>query len=179
MRRFRRWLESLGAAGVLGLGILISCAFFFGTVVLPAERQLQAQRSDAQRLQDRSSQRPTSADPRADRLPEFQNLFPPLNTLSDELERLYAAARDADLRLRQAEYRLEGRGSGLTAYRITLPVHGSYLQLRRFLDTVLRDMPITSVDGLRFERKKAAEAQLDAEVRLTIHFRPAEADRAR
>ena len=174
MRRFRLWLDSLGAAGVLGLGVLITCAFFYMTVMLPAERDLNAQRVAAERLKDRSSYRPASADPRADRLLQFQNLFPPVNALSDELERLYAAARDADLQLRQAEYRLEGRGSGLNAYRITLPVHGNYLQVRRFIDTVLRDMPITSVDGLRFERKKAAEAELDAEVRLTIHFRPAE-----
>jgi len=28
------------------------------------------------------------------------------------------------------------------------------------------------VDSLRFERKKAADAQLDAQIRLTLHFRP-------
>lgn len=178
MRRVRLWLDSIGAAGVLGLGVLISCAFFYVSAILPAERELKPQRVAAERAKDRSSNRPASADPGADRVLQFQALFPPVNMLSDELERLYSAARAADLRLRQAEYRLEARGSGLTAYRITLPVQGNYLQLRRFLDTVLTTMPITSVDGLRFERKKAAEAELDAEVRLTIHFRPAEAARA-
>lgn len=175
MKRFRRWLDEIGAAGVLGLGVLVSCVFFYFNAVLPGERELRAQRIAAERASDRSSSRPAAVDPRAEQLLQFHSVFPTVNTLSDELERLYAAARDADLRLRQAEYRLEGRGSGLIAYRITLPVHGGYLQLRRFLDTVLRDMPIASVDGLRFERKKAEEAEIDAEVRLTIHFRPAEA----
>jgi hypothetical protein len=33
-------------------------------------------------------------------------------------------------------------------------------------------MPVASVDALRFERKKALDAQLEAQVRLTIHARP-------
>ena len=58
------------------------------------------------------------------------------------------------------------------AYRITLPLRGSYAQLRAFLDSVLREMPIASVDALRFERKRAGDTQLDAQVHLSLYFRP-------
>jgi hypothetical protein len=34
-------------------------------------------------------------------------------------------------------------------------------------------MPIASLDALRFDRKKAGDTQLEAQVRLTIYFRPA------
>jgi hypothetical protein len=37
---------------------------------------------------------------------------------------------------------------------------------------VLRQMPLASVDALRFERKRIADPQLDAQLRLTLHFRP-------
>jgi hypothetical protein len=50
-------------------------------------------------------------------------------------------------------------------------VRGSYPQLRQFVGRVLQDMPTTSLDALRFERKKAADAQLEAQVRLTIYLR--------
>ena len=55
---------------------------------------------------------------------------------------------------------------------MTLPVRGSYGQLREFLSSVLKDMPIASIDALRFERKRAADTQLEAQVRLTLYAQP-------
>lgn len=177
MRRLQSLLDTLGAAGVLGLGVLVFCALFYFKALAPAERVLEAQRSAAERFKARSSYQPVSTDSRTDKLRQFQHLFPPVETLSDQLEHLYALARQAKLELQQGEYRLETRGPVLTAYRVTVPVRGGYTQVRDFVGAVLTDMPITSVDALRFERKKVAEAQLEAQVRLTIHFRPAvEAD---
>jgi hypothetical protein len=40
-------------------------------------------------------------------------------------------------------------------------------------------MPIASVDGLRFERKKVGENLLEAQMRLTLHFQPREDNPAR
>ena len=57
---------------------------------------------------------------------------------------------------------------------MTLPVRGTYPQLRGFLAAVTKDMPIASIDALRFERKKAADTQLEAQVRVTLHARPPE-----
>src|SRR5207247_1260076 len=62
--------------------------------------------------------------------------------------------------------------AGLWAYRVTLPVRGSYAQLRGFLGVLLTSMPTASIDALRFERKKAADTQLEAQVRVTLHARP-------
>jgi hypothetical protein len=33
-------------------------------------------------------------------------------------------------------------------------------------------MPTASLEGLRFERRKAAETELDAQLRITLHLRP-------
>jgi hypothetical protein len=55
---------------------------------------------------------------------------------------------------------------------VTLPVAGTYPQLRAFIAAVLEDMPTASIDALRFERKGAAQTRLDAQVRLTLHVRP-------
>ena len=92
---------------------------------------------------------------------------------SRELEAIYAHARASKLQLAQGEYRLE-KGAGLAAYRVTLPVRGSYAQVRQFVGRVLKDMPTASLDAVRFERSKAGDAQLEAQVRLTIYLRPVE-----
>lgn len=172
MRKLQALLEKLGASGVLGLGVLLFCLPFYLTAVYPAEQEVQAQRTAAERLKSRSPYQKVSAGSDADELQRFQNLFPPVERLTGGLEHLYSLARKAKLELRQGEYRLEGRGPGLMAYRVTLPMRGAYPQIREFIGAVLEEMPIVSVDALRFERKKVGDAQLEAQVRLTIYFRP-------
>lgn len=175
MRKLQALLDMLGTAGVLGLGVLLSCVAFFLTAVNPAEQELQAQRAAAERMKSRSPYQKISAGSDADELQRFQNLFPPVERLTDELDRLYALAHKAKLELQQGEYRLEGRAPGLLSYRVTLPIRGAYPQIREFIGAVLEEMPIASVDALRFERKQPADTQLEAQLRLTIHFRPADA----
>ena len=51
-------------------------------------------------------------------------------------------------------------------------MRGSYGQFRTFLSALLKDMPIASIDALRFERKRAADTQLEAQVRLTLYAQP-------
>lgn len=174
MSRINEVLGRLGALGVLGIGVLLFCLPFYFSALAPAERELSAQREAAERLRGRGPFRAVSVDNRADELLRFYALLPPLAQLPQELGRVYALARASGLDLLQAEYRLDRRVAGPVAYRITLPIRGSYAQVRAFLDAVLREMPIASVDALRFERKKATETRLDAQIHLTLHFRPGE-----
>ena len=87
------------------------------------------------------------------------------------LERVYAVARESGLAIQQGEYRLESRGSGLLSYRLTFPVRGTYGQIRQFVGTTLKDLPIASIDALRFERRRVGDTQLEGQVRLSIYFR--------
>jgi hypothetical protein len=171
MRRLNAWLARLGAAGVLGIGVL-AAAGFYASALAPAERELAAQRLAAERLKARIPYQPVGAGGRAEELRRFHSLFPPVDKLTDELERVYSLARNARLELAQGEYRLEKREAGLWSYRVSLPLRGTYPQIREFLGAVLGAMPIASVDALQFERKKADEALLEAQVRLTLHFQP-------
>jgi len=173
VRHLRVFLGKLGAAGVLGLGVLIFCLPLYFSTLRPAERELDAKRAMAERSRLPGPVRPISLDSRAEQLERFYELFPPVERLSGELERLYGLARSSGLDLLQGEYRVEKRAAGLIAYRITLPVRGSYSQVRGFAGAVLTKMPVASIDGLRFERKKSADAQLDAQFRITVHFQPA------
>ena len=132
MKRAQKWLHVLGPAGVLGVGVLIFCVPFYFSAVGPAERELQAQRSVAERLRSRTPFQPVASEGRAEELRRFYGLFPPLERLPDELERVYALARSAKIELLQGEYRVERRPTGLISYRVSLPVRGSYHQIRAF-----------------------------------------------
>jgi hypothetical protein len=154
-QRAEALLRRLGTAGIVGLGVLLACAGFYFSALVPLEQEASAQRLALERLKARTPHRPIASGGRA-----------------DELERLHALARRSGLDLAQGEYRLERRSSGLWAYRVTLPARGNYGQFRDFVGSVLKNMPIASLDGLRFERKKAIETQLEGQLRLTIYARP-------
>jgi hypothetical protein len=171
VRRLRRFVEQLGTPGVLGIGVLLFCALFYVSGVRPMERELQAQQAVAERLKTRTPLQLVSRD-RGEDLRRFYSLFPTMDQLPRELERVYTMARTANLQVQQGEYRLDARGAGLIAYRVTFPIRGTYGQLRQFVDTTLKDMSTVALETLRFERKKAGDAQLDAQVRLTMYFRP-------
>ena len=170
--RLEARLRRLGVAGVLGIGVLLACAGFWVSALAPLEEELAAQRLAHERLRARTPYRPVFADGRSEELRRFRSLFSTAGALTGELERLHRAARAAGLDLAQGEYRLERRPAGLWSYRVTLPVAGTYPQLRAFIAAVLEDMPTVSIDALRFERKGAAQTRLDAQVRLTFHVRP-------
>jgi len=172
VRRLRRILEALGAPGVIGIGVLVFCLPFYLASVAPAEREV-ARRIAAAAKTTRLAGQPVSAPDGAADLERFYRRFPTLDALQSELEAIYAHARASKLQLAQGEYRLE-KGVGLAAYRVTLPVRGSYAQVRQFIGHVLKDMPTASLDAVRFDRRKAGDAQLEAQVRLTIYLRPVE-----
>src|SRR5256885_455905 len=164
--------ERLEEEAKLAEGVLPACAVFSVAALAPWEHEARAQRLALERLRARPPHQRVSWGGRADELRRFYTLFPPASELTDDVERLHRLARSSGLDLAQGEYRLERRASGLWAYRVTLPVRGSYAQLRGFLGVLLTSMPTASIDALRFERKKAADTQLEAQVRVTLHARP-------
>jgi hypothetical protein len=139
--------------------------------VRPLERELDATRGAAERLKSRSPIELSTGPDKADEARRFYALFPAAAKLPEELERLYALAREAGLSIQQGEYRLESRGAGLLSYRVAFPVKGTYAQIRQFVGATLKDLPIASIDALRFERRRVGDAQLEGQVRLTIYFR--------
>jgi hypothetical protein len=164
-------IARLGVPGVLALGVLLFCALFYYSGVQPLERELQSQQTASERQRARSPNQLGLSDDRSEDVRRFQNLFPTMDQLPAELERVYGYARTAKLQMQQAEYRLEAARGGLIAYRMTFPIRGSYAQIRQFVGEMLQEMSMLSLDTLRFERKKVGDMQLEAQVRLTLHFR--------
>jgi hypothetical protein len=168
VRALRRLLDALGPAGIAGIGVALFCMPFYFNALAPALAEVERRTAVAKRI---PSQSVLVKDDGAGELDRFYSRFPRVERLPGQLDALYAHAKVANVQLLQGEYRMEQGNGALTAYHVTLPVRGSYPQLRQFVGRVLKDMPTTSLDALRFERKKAADAQLEAQVRLTIYLR--------
>jgi hypothetical protein len=92
-----------------------------------------------------------------------------------QAQAIVALARKAGLSVRQATYapaRGESRG-GVASLQITLPMQGSYIAARRWMDELLMALPNVSIDQLEFERESPGAGELDIQVRLSIWQRAA------
>jgi hypothetical protein len=88
----------------------------------------------------------------------------------DWLAKLYGTARASGLELRTADYRLIETNGRIARYEVTLPLSGTYGQLREFLKHTLDENPILSLDQLTLRRKRASDSVLEAEAVITIHL---------
>lgn len=166
-------LDFLGAPGVLGLGLLVFCLLAYFFALQPAQSRLaglQAQTGKlrAELARNRTAQAATPT-PEA-RLGGFYRLFPLPVATPDQLEKLYAAAEAAGVTLEQGDYRpVSATGDKFGRYQISLPVRGSYPQIRQFIDRLLVDLPAASLDGVSFQRQKIGESQVESQIRFTLY----------
>jgi hypothetical protein len=164
---------SLGWPGILGLGLLVvACGFYFSTL-----------RSEQSRLDDLRQQIAKAREQRAapageaqapatpsDKLAAFYGFFPKPTDLPDQLQKVFAVAKAQGLKLEQGEYRLLKDNAGaLSQFQVTLPVQGTYPQIRKFVDGALAEVSTLSLDSIQFERQKVGDAQVEAKVKLVVY----------
>jgi len=165
-------LESIGPVGIAGIGVLLFAFALYQSAIKPAEGELNALRTAVERGASPDARRASGAT-RAAELQRFYALFPTLDALPGELARLQALGTAAGVEMLRADYRLDGLGAPLAAYRVTLPLRATYPRIRQFIGSILQAMPIVAIDALRFERRNAGEPEVDAQLRLTVYFRSA------
>jgi hypothetical protein len=58
----------------------------------------------------------------------------------------------------------------LCRYRVRLPLVGSYLQIRAFVEQSLQELPFASLDELSLRREGIASGELEAGLTLSLHL---------
>ena len=173
----RAGVHQLGRVGGLGLALLAGALAFYFSAVRPAQEEAAALQWRRTELAKRAGQRaPASAPaaPSAAQIDRFMGFFPPLESTPDWLRTIYAVAEREQLDLLQGSYRLsEDRVLSLAQYRITLPVRGSYPQIRRFIGGALDEIPALSLENVVFQREKIGDGAVEAKIGLTLHLRSA------
>jgi len=166
--RLNAWLDRLGAAGVIALGLLCFDAALLATGIVPLrERAAQAQ-ARLRAAEQKSAATPVADSAARDPLQRLLAVFPPQGAIPDELERLFRLAEAQKLQLLQGDYRLEKQGELLQVYRITLPLRGGYAQVRAFVAAALNEMPYLALDAVRFERQRVGDVDVETRVKFSL-----------
>lgn len=173
VERLRREVGRLGRAGVVGIGLVVFAAAFYASAVRPGAASLAALRAEAGALEGRlrAARAPggREATP-AEQLAAFYAHFPALDSGPEWLKRIYAAAESQGVALESGEYRLHrAAGERLARYEITLPLKGSYAQIRGFVAEALAAVPAAVLEEVNLRREGVDSARLDARVRFTLY----------
>ena len=167
-------LSALGWPGVVGLGLLAFCAVVYMSAILPAQHRLAEMKAQTQSLRallaKNTAAQKEVVTPEV-QLNRFYQFFPAHTATPDLLEKLYAAAEAASIVLEQGDYRLAaGKGDKVAHYQVTLPVKGSYPQIRKFIGRILADLPASSLDEVSFQRQKIGDMQVESQIKLTLYL---------
>jgi Tfp pilus assembly protein PilO len=172
--RLRARVESLGTAGVVGVALVVFAATLYATAVAPLSAERARLRAEAERMQQRLQMSGSPAGVKgtlAEQLATFYAFFPPPQSSPDWLGKIHAAAKAKGLVLQSGEYKLErSPESRLARYQITLPVTGSYAQLRGFVGQVLADVPAAALEEITLRRESVSSPRLEARIRLTLYL---------
>jgi len=167
LRRSLGWKETL-ALVLLGLAL----GFQF-SVLQPMEQRkalLESRLELAIKRGDRARRGALPGDA-AGRLAEYYRFFLREEPVTDWLARLYDIGRKVGIELLSGDYGLSRpEGAKLGQYQITLPVTGSYAQIRAFAENALLEIPPLSLDQIHFRRKRVSDAQVEAEIRMTLYL---------
>jgi hypothetical protein len=86
------------------------------------------------------------------------------------IRRLQTAAQAPGLQFLQGEYSTSVQPiTGLTQVVVQQPVRASYVQVRRYIEDVLREEPTVSLDSISVRRDNVAQAELEVRLRWTFY----------
>lgn len=159
MNRLR---HALGPAGLVALALIIASAAFSRLFVQPLESHAAALGKAARPA---AQARQAGPDAKAETLYRF---LAREEAPTDALARLHGIGIGSGVRLQSATYRTQKEGR-VERLEIALPLAGSYAQIRDFAARALAEIPAASLDQLTLKRESRTSAELQAELRLTIH----------
>lgn len=164
-----RYIKVLGWPGLAGLAALLLAA----VAIMLGQRwdaRAAALQAEAQAL--RAKARPAVAAAAPVSVQQWQAALPAPAARQQRLADLLELAIRLELNVARTEHRLAG-SEGLERLRVSMPLTGSYAQLRRFIAAALAHDPALSLDAVKLRRPSPLSADVDAELQWSLHGRAA------
>jgi hypothetical protein len=164
--------ERLDLVSLLSFALLALSVVFLASVVKPLETRkalLEAELSSAARSESTEGFTRVNARTPGARMTVFYRFFERKEGVYDWLAKLQGLARGAGLAWRSADYRLAESKDRLERYQIALPITGAYTQIRTFLQSVLTDIPVLSLDQVSFRRRTVNDGRVEADIVLSLY----------
>jgi hypothetical protein len=169
--RLRRALDYASPALLVAAGLIASEIVFYFGVIGPQSIKKMELREDALRRRQPIGEMthlvPTQT--LTDDMAAFYKTLPSTARAAKMLRRLHEIASDEGVFVEQGEYHpISDPDTRVVRYQITLPIRGAYPEIQHFLGRAVHEIPGLAINGVGFQRQRIGEAELDAQIKLTL-----------
>jgi len=175
--------KNLGVWGLAAIAILLATIFFYTSKILPIQQEIhdlelrllsQATAPNTAKVVESKPKQNT-----VEEVATFYKRFPDVATLPNWLEAIDEAAIHEQLALNRGDYKLNKvsktatnlKENSLTRYEIMLPVKGSYIQIRKFIATILRQLPMLALSDFQITRENVSASTVDANLLFVLFLK--------
>ena len=171
-----QWMKSLGLPGMAGvIFLLCSIAGYISFSILEKARLETLSQdvvTETKRLEKSRMNSGVDASSPEAQLHSFYDFFPARQKVPELLKTIYVAAHDESVSLAQGEYKfIPGKSGRIVSYQVSLPVKGSYVQIRKFIVKVLNSLPSAALEEISFKRESIGRGDLEAKIRFIIFLK--------
>lgn len=162
----------LGKSGIAGMALLIASAAAWNLNIQPLRHRITTLSAQYVSIPVAAPQAPALQSRPADNtLPAFYRHFPAVHSYPAHLANLYRSARSEGLVLSDGTYHIESDSKGrLTHYEISLPMKGTYIQIRHFLRRIFNQFPTMALDRLTLRRSNIGDNLVEAKLHLVWYL---------
>jgi hypothetical protein len=170
-----RFLPLMGWPGILAIGLLVMCIPLYFSTIQPMQSSLETLKLHESSIKEQSSNHTKvehGSNKPIEQLAEFYGFLPAEKESPHWLGLMVDIASKNGLTLNHGEYAVVRDSVGkLRRFKITIPVQGTYPQIRKYLAVLLAEIPSMSLENVQFERKDIMETELQAKIILVLYLR--------
>jgi len=109
-------------------------------------------------------------------LEAFYAYLPAHQLIPDQLKQLAAAAEKHGLVLEKADYKAQQEDAArFLRYQVTLPLKGTYPDVRDFIARALLELPTLTLDSVAFRRERIDSKEVEARIHFVLLVKSAQA----
>ncbi len=172
------WLQyharQLGWQGLTGITLLLACLAFGLGVALPETERLHKLALEVEKLRNEIPQRKgqwIDRSPQAS-LNAFYSFLPDETEATSLLGVLLYLSDANELSAAKAVYALiPSKQAPFSRYQINLPVRGTYVEIRTFVNQALNALPTLALNEISFVRQDINSDEVEANLRFTLFLR--------
>jgi Tfp pilus assembly protein PilO len=174
-RKSREWLPLIAWPGILAIGLLAVCVSVYFSTILPLQDRLEIATINTTATSELAkqavrSERKTGVLP-AEQLAEFYEFFPSDKDSPKWIGKIVEVAEKNGISLNHGDYSVaRDKAGSLIRIKITLPIQGTYPQIRKYLSSLTAEVPVVSLEDVQFERKDIQDNLLQAKLRLVLYL---------
>ncbi|MDI1361635.1 type 4a pilus biogenesis protein PilO [Methylotenera sp.] len=168
--------QTLGWKGLAGLLLIIGSVSYLIIVAAPKAQQLQQlqMKVAAVKANPKHNVSNRTNNDTSDITRIFYDVLPTQTEASSKISEILRVATDNGLVINKVEYEQPLSVSPLIQYQIKLPLTGSYMQIRQFINQVLNNLPSIALNDISFKREDIVTDLVDAQVQFTLYLQKAQ-----